>query len=759
MGDRPIGSKTARGAQPSTYLTRGGVRIEHWAERIPTQGAIEPLLDLLDSRRGAVYASSVEVPGRYARWDRGFVDPPLVVEARARSVSIRALNARGRVLRAGIDDALAATPIGAWKDHDASSANDLNLHVPPAAGSFPEERRSRQPSVFSVLRALVELFMHPDEQQLGLYGAFGYDLAFQFEPLRLARERDPNQRDLVLYLPDELIAVDHRLEHAVRLRYDFELAGRSTSGLPRDGGCSDYHPSTVARGADHEPGEYAQVVRRARQAFARGDLFEVVPSQVLSEASPAPPSQLFRRLRERNPSPYGFLINLGRAEYLVGASPEMYVRVSRLAGDPPSLPSRPRFRVETCPIAGTIARGRDALEDADQIRSLLNSAKDESELTMCTDVDRNDKSRVCEPGSVRVLGRRQIELYSRLIHTVDHVEGILEPQFDALDAFLAHAWAVTVTGAPKAAAMRFIEEHELSPRRWYGGAAGSIGFDGSLNTGLVLRTIRIADGTAEIRVGATTLYESDPEAEEQETLLKASALLDALRRPVSRDIGSAQHTREGHGDGKRVLIVDAQDSFVHTLGSYFRRTGAEVKTLRAGFPPDDLRRLEPDLVVLSPGPGRPSDFDLERVVAAALQLELPLFGVCLGLQAIAEHFGGQLSVLPVPVHGKSSRIQVTGDSPVLFREFPAEFRAGRYHSLHVVRSSLPEELRVTATDGAGLVMAIEHRRLAVAAVQFHPESILTAAGDLGMRLVANTIGALPIRPRKRVSRKVLPGRW
>lgn len=106
-------------------------------------------------------------------------------------------------------------------------------------------------------------------------------------------------------------------------------------------------------------------------------------------------------------------------------------------------------RVETCPISGTIARGQNAIEDADQIRQLLNSRKDEAELTMCTDVDRNDKSRLCEPGSVRVIGRRQIELYSHLIHTVDHVEGLLRPEFDALDAFLTHTWAVTVTGAPK----------------------------------------------------------------------------------------------------------------------------------------------------------------------------------------------------------------------------------------------------------------------------------------------------------------------
>ncbi len=229
----------------------------------------------------------------------------------------------------------------------------------------------------------------------------------------------------------------------------------------------------------------------------------------------ASPAAFYELLRQRNPAPYEFLFNLGEGEYLVGASPEMYVRVT---GD----------RVETCPIAGTIARGQDTLEDAANIATLLGSAKEESELTMCTDVDRNDKARVCVPGSVKVIGRRQIEMYSRLIHTVDHIEGRLRPGFDALDAFLTHMWAVTVTGAPKTWAMQFIEDHEQAPRRWYGGAVGQIGFDGSMNTGLTLRTAHITGGIAAVRAGATLLYDSIPEAEEAETHIKARALLETL---------------------------------------------------------------------------------------------------------------------------------------------------------------------------------------------------------------------------------------
>src|SRR3569623_3438209 len=317
----------------------------------------------------------------------------------------------------------------------------------------------------------------------------------------------------------------------------------------------------------------------------------------------------------------------------------MYVRVQ---GD----------RVETCPIAGTIARGATPLGDAEQIRRLLDSRKDEAELTMCTDGDRNDKSRVCVPGSVRVLGRRQIELYSRVIHTVDHVEGRRRPGFDALDAFLTHTWAVTVTGAPKIAAMQFIEDHEADARRWYGGAVGRLGVNGQLSTGITLRTIRLQDGVAEVREGATLLNDSDPDEEERETELKASALLDVLRRPVEEGrVESASASVESRRP--RVLVVDHADSFVHTLGSYFRQAGADVVTRRAGMPLPVLRQLldneRPDLLVLSPGPGRPGDFAMSALLEAAIARGIHVFGVCLGLQGMVEHFGGRLHVLDEPL--------------------------------------------------------------------------------------------------------------
>ena len=750
-----------------TTIVDGGITITRTASTFDP-AELTKVAILVDRRRGGVLSSGMEYPGRYTRWHMAYVNPPVEIACRDRTVTARALNDRGRVLL----PAVRAAMLRAGEDLPGGDDITVTVHVPEGEGTFTEEERSRRPTVFSVLREITALFACDDEH-LGLYGAFGYDLAFQFEPLRLAIDRSDDQRDLVLHLPDEIWIVDLRRDEAIRYSYDFTVTAGSvtatTAGLPRE------TPATPepALGGDLPPqplpGRYATVVEQAKERFRRGDLFEVVPGHTFHERC-ASPSRFYERLRERNPAPFEFLFNLGptdecAGEYLVGASPEMYVRVS---GD----------RVETCPISGTIARGADPMEDAANIARLLGSAKEESELTMCTDVDRNDKARVCVPGSVQVIGRRQIEMYSRLIHTVDHIEGRLRPGFDALDAFLTHMWAVTVTGAPKAWAMQFIEDNEDSRRRWYGGAVGKIGFDGSMNTGLTLRTARIADGIAAVRVGATLLYDSDPDSEEQETHIKARALLETLREveearaaaeraataPTEAEIaasGSAdyQASADDQADaGKsvgprplRILLVDHQDSFVHTLADYFRQHGAEVTTLRAGFPAAVLDQVAPDLVVLSPGPGRPADFRCDELLTELDARRLPAFGVCLGLQAMVEHAGGELSLLPEPQHGKPGQVQVRDNAgSALFTGLRAEFTAARYHSLYAKEKDVKGGFTVTAvlssTDGRdGVVMAIEDAAAGRWAVQFHPESILTAAGRCGHQVIANVLAVCRAR--------------
>jgi anthranilate synthase len=712
-------------AQRLEMMTRDGVRVTRTAAPFDP-AELGRIAALADERRGGVMSSGMEYPGRYSRWHMAYADPCAEIVATGRRVTARALNDRGRVLLPVIRAALLR--VGRPDGEDS-------VVVPEDDREFTEEERSRRPTVFSALREITAAFGCEDPH-LGLYGAFGYDLAFQFEPVRRRLDRPATQRDLVLHLPDEIWVLDRKREEAVRYSYDFEVGGVSTAGLSRDtastGGGRETQPvRDQDLPAQPRPGRYAQVVEDARERFARGDLFEVVPSHVFYGRCVSP-AAFYELLRQRNPAPYEFLFNLGEGEYLVGASPEMYVRVT---GD----------RVETCPIAGTIARGEDTLEDAANIATLLGSAKEESELTMCTDVDRNDKARVCVPGSVRVIGRRQIEMYSRLIHTVDHIEGRLRPGFDAFDAFLTHMWAVTVTGAPKTWAMQFIEDHEDTPRRWYGGAVGKIGFDGSMNTGLTLRTAHISGGIAAVRAGATLLYDSVPEAEEKETQIKARALIETLNeasrgaRAAVTEPGLARVTASGSGDyAPRILLVDHQDSFVHTLGDYFRQQGAEVTTLRFGFPPALLDSYAPDLVVMSPGPGRPADFGCAALLDEVYARHLPTFGVCLGLQAMVEHAGGALSLLPEPAHGKPGLVRVSGGS--LLAGLPAEFTAGRYHSLYAPAAEVRGGFAVTAATAGGVVMAIEDERAGRWAVQFHPESILTASGRAGHQIIGNVLG-------------------
>ena len=719
---------------PYFYQTKGGVKTTRFISEISANSAIEDLLSSLDSQRGGLLASSYEYPGRYKRWAIGFINPPIELTSRENSFTFTALNDRGLVILPHIAEYL--------EEHPQLQAVSLQNNcctgtVRETERSFSEEERSKQPSVFTVIRAVLQIFSSPEDSRLGFYGAFGYDLVFQFESIVKHLERPDEQRDLVLYIPDELIVVDRYSQRAFCYQYEFETQWGKTNGLLRTGEKLDYRGQrkTPQRASDHEPDEYANLVRQALDYFRRGDLFEVVPSQNFFAACEESPVKLFRLLQQINPSPYGFVFNLG-GEYLIGASPEMYVRVEGR-------------RVETCPISGTIRRGKNAIDDADRILELLNSRKDEAELTMCTDVDRNDKSRICEPGSVNVIGRRQVEMYSHLIHTVDHVEGLLRPEFDALDAFLSHTWAVTVTGAPKRAAIGFVEQHENSARRWYGGAVGYLTFDGNLNTGLILRTIRLQDSIAEVRVGATLLYDSDPEAEAQETLTKAAALFQTLfvaKEPEARDAEAKPITNISLGEenshenvSKRVLLIDYEDSFVHTLANYIRQTGVAVKTLRHGFPESVFDLERPDMVILSPGPGRPRDFAIDETIAACTERKIPLFGVCLGLQGIVEAYGGELGVLHYPQHGKTSRVSVTDSESILFQGLPSSFTIGRYHSLFALRDRIPSELKITAFSEDNVIMAVEHRTLPIAAVQFHPESIMSLTDRVGLTIIENVI--------------------
>src|SRR5256886_15754299 len=365
----------------SEYRTRGGLAVVRSVEQFSGGPAwLVAWCGLLDRRRGVVVAWGTTVRGRYESFGLGFSAAPLQLETVGFDLSLQALNARGEVLIAFLGDVL-REPCVVISERSASR---LAGHIVRGAAPVDEDQRTRRASVMSLARDLVAALAANDDPLLGLFGAFAYDLVFQIEDLVQKRAREKDQRDIVLYVPDRLLAYDRATGRGVVLSYDFAWKGKSTAGLPRDTPESVYAQMPRQGFADHAPGEYQATVETARAAFARGDLFEAVPGQLFAESCERSPAEVFQRLCRINPSPYGALMNLGDGEVLVSASPEMFVRSDGR-------------RVETCPISGTIARGVDAIGDAEQIRQLLNSQKDEFELNMCTDVDRNDKARVCVP--------------------------------------------------------------------------------------------------------------------------------------------------------------------------------------------------------------------------------------------------------------------------------------------------------------------------------------------------------------------------
>jgi anthranilate synthase len=689
--------------------------------------SLDFLVSSLDHAKGMYMASDTEYPGRYSRWDIGFDQPPVEIIGFADRTEFRALNVRGERMLDIFRACFAAYPDRAFT-FDAGDKKSLLCMIAPPIPGFAEEERSRQPSPLSPVRCLMR---HTEGMDgfAGFYGAFKYDLLFCFNPVPLKHARGMDSTLFHLYIPDRIYILDRRKETACYRDYNFSAMGLSTEDLklPERKEIKVSPAQSVASDISNDMSDedYASLVVRAAAHIRKGDVFEIVLSRKFHASFTGAPSDLFRNIRRINPSPYEFFVQMGH-EQLVGASPEMFVRVEGR-------------RVESCPIAGTARRSKASgqaavIEDARIIQDLLNSAKDEAELTMCTDVDRNDKARVCVPGTVRLLARRQIEPYAGLFHTVDHVEGMLRDDCDGIDAFLSHMWAVTLTGAPKHEAAKLIENLESAPRAYYGAAVGALHFNGDVNTGITIRTLHLKDGRATYQAGASLVHDSVPEEEAAETHTKAAS----FKRILSGESAAAPVRQASRsGSGKTVVLIDNEDSFVHTLADYIRQTGARAVTYRHGTALDVLISNHPQLIVHSPGPGMPGQFHVPETVRQIAAVGIPQFGVCLGLQGVFEAFGGTLGYLQKPHHGKTWRISHTGHP--LFDGVPSPCAVGSYHSIYGIAQTLPSELEVTAVNENGVIMALAHKTLPIWAVQFHPESVLTLKDNAGHKMIENVM--------------------
>lgn len=264
--------------------------------------------------------------------------------------------------------------------------------------------------------------------------------------------------------------------------------------------------------------QYFEMVRKAKEYIRAGDIFQVVPSQRFEVPFTLPPFSLYRALRRTNPSPFLYFLNFGGFS-VVGSSPEILVRVRD-------------GRVSIRPIAGTRPRGETPEQDEALATDLLADPKELAEHLMLLDLGRNDVGRVAKIGSVEVTEQMIIERYSHVMHIVSNVEGDLRDDRDALDAMIGGFPAGTVSGAPKVRAMEIIEELEQDKRHIYAGGIGYFSAGGAMDTCIALRTAVVKDGKMFVQAGGGVVADSDEEAEYQETVNKAKALMRAAEEAV-----------------------------------------------------------------------------------------------------------------------------------------------------------------------------------------------------------------------------------
>lgn len=374
----------------------------------------------------------------------------------------------------------------------------------------------------------------------GAVGYLGYDVVRFFEKLPETAAPGPDVPDAIFLLADTLVVFDHARHRLIllanaringngadveaayvdALRRIDRLAEKLLRPLPavptRRWGATHGNGQEIEANMSRE--RYEAVVREAKEHIAAGDIFQVVLSQRFSRRTSAHPFAVYRALRMLNPSPYMFYFNFAPLDLqVIGASPEMHVRLEDGVAS-------------VRPIAGTRRRGATPGEDAALAAELLADPKERAEHVMLVDLGRNDIGRVSEYGSVVVRDLMAVERYSHVMHIVSQVEGRVRSGLDAYDLMRATFPAGTVSGAPKVRAMEIIEELEGQRRGLYAGAAGYFSYDGSMDTCIAIRTMMMQGDRVSVQAGAGIVADSDPAAEYQECVNKASALLVAVAR-------------------------------------------------------------------------------------------------------------------------------------------------------------------------------------------------------------------------------------
>lgn len=363
----------------------------------------------------------------------------------------------------------------------------------------------------------------------GLIGYFAYDtIRYMEKKLVHVPKDDLNMPDMNLFLYEEIVAFDHLTNKAVIIQNirkgDIEgqykacevraafLAEKLKNYVTEPQAKKNYGEIKVTSNITKE--QYIANVEKAKEYIVNGDIFQIVPSQRFEIENPPDALDVYRMLRSSNPSPY--LYYFKHKDYqIAGASPEMLVNVTNGV-------------VTTKPIAGTIHRGQTEKEDLELETQLLGDPKERAEHTMLVDLGRNDVGKVSKFGTVEVEDFMHVERYSKVMHIVSNVKGVLRDDKTALDALMSVLPAGTLSGAPKVRAMEIIDELETTKRGLYGGTVGYLAFDGNIDTCIAIRTVLFKNNKAYVQAGGGVVADSIPENEYQESKNKAQAMINAI---------------------------------------------------------------------------------------------------------------------------------------------------------------------------------------------------------------------------------------
>jgi para-aminobenzoate synthetase component 1 len=370
---------------------------------------------------------------------------------------------------------------------------------------------------FDALRDLLTEHRADNPERLplpgGAVGALGYDLGQHLERLPHRAEDDLDFPDLLLGFYDTVYCLDHAENRSVRIDVTPRPARRAIDPRVYDE-IFGAGASTARPGPNFTREAYLAAIARIREYIAAGDVYQVNLSQRFHARTTAVPFEIYRALRAASPAPYAAFLQFGRRAIL-SSSPEQFLEL------------RDRTLV-TRPIKGTRRRGASPEEDERLARELLDSPKDDAELAMIVDLERNDLGRVCDYGSVRVAASKMLEHHPTVLHLSAKIEGLLRRGLGPVDVLRATFPGGSITGAPKIRAMEIIDEIEPTRRAFYTGAIGALGFDGSMNLSIAIRTV-LADGPdCFFQAGGGIVADSDPAAEYEETLTKAAAMARAL---------------------------------------------------------------------------------------------------------------------------------------------------------------------------------------------------------------------------------------